>query len=51
MYRSAVLNSFIFDNLDEVKQITEEWIEIYNNERPHDSLNNMTLVEYKNAAC
>jgi putative transposase len=49
-YRDDVLNSYIFNNLNEVKQITEEWIEIYNNERPHDSLNNMTPVEYRNAA-
>ena len=49
-YRDDVLNSYIFNNLNEVKHITEEWVEIYNNERPHDSLNNMTSVEYKNAA-
>ena len=45
-----VLKSYIFNNLNEVKHITQEWIEIYNNERPHDSLNNMTPVEYRNAA-
>jgi len=49
-YRDDVLNSYIFNNLNEVKHITEEWIEIYNNERPHDSLSNMTPIEYRMAA-
>jgi len=33
-----------------VKQFTEEWIEVYNNERPRDSLNYMTPAEFRNAA-
>jgi len=49
-YRDEILDSYIFNNLNEVKQFTEEWIEIYNNERPHDSLNDMTPVEFRNAA-
>ncbi|MCO6524433.1 MAG: integrase core domain-containing protein, partial [Candidatus Schmidhempelia sp.] len=24
-----------------------EWLTIYNTERPHEALNNMTLIEYK----
>src|SRR5690554_2165832 len=49
-YRDDVLDCYIFNNLNEVKQITEDWIELYNNERPHDSLNDMTPFEYRNAA-
>ncbi|NUE65634.1 integrase core domain-containing protein [Snodgrassella sp. ESL0253] len=26
---------------------TEEWLTIYNTERPHEALNNMTPIEYK----
>ncbi|WP_420840641.1 integrase core domain-containing protein, partial [Aliidiomarina quisquiliarum] len=49
-YRDDVLDLYIFNNLNEVKQITENWIEFYNTERPHDSLNDMTPLEYRNAA-
>ena len=49
-YRDDVLDCYIFNNLNEGKQITEDWIELYNNERPHDSLNDMTPFEYRNAA-
>ncbi|WP_155266513.1 integrase core domain-containing protein, partial [Snodgrassella communis] len=27
--------------------VTEEWLTIYNTERPHEALNNMTPNEYK----
>ena len=49
-YRDDVLDFYIFDNLHEVKQLTEDWIKLYNTERPHDSLNDMTPLEYRNAA-
>lgn len=49
-YRGDVLDCYIFNNLQEVKQLTKDWIEIYNTERPHDSLNDMTPIEYKNVA-
>ncbi|WP_371807067.1 integrase core domain-containing protein [Snodgrassella communis] len=28
------------------RRITEEWLTIYNTERPHEALNNMTPLEY-----
>lgn len=37
-YRDEVLNAWIFTSLVEVRQVTEEWLTIYNTERPHDSL-------------
>lgn len=46
-YRNEVLDLYIFTNLKEVADITENWIETYNTERPHDSLNDMTPVQYK----
>lgn len=49
-YREDILDSYIFRNLNEVKQMTIDWIEQYNRERPHESLNNMTPYEYRNVA-
>ena len=46
-YRRAVLNAYIFRTLDEVREITEKWMDYYNNQRPHDALNNLAPMEYR----
>ena len=38
------------NNLNEVNKLIEDWIKVYNNERPHDSLNDMTPAEYRQVA-
>ena len=43
-YREEVLDFYIFPRLSEVREITDEWIEQYNQEWPHESLNNLTPV-------
>lgn len=45
-YREAVLDMFVFQTLDEVREQTELWLKEYNEERPHESLGNMTPREY-----
>jgi putative transposase len=45
-YREAVLDMYIFQTLTEVKEQTERWLKEYNEERPHESLDNMTPREF-----
>ncbi len=40
-YRREVLNRYIFEDLNEVRQITDDWLDEYNYKRPHSSLNNL----------
>ncbi|BES70774.1 hypothetical protein RE428_17920 [Marinobacter nanhaiticus D15-8W] len=37
---------YVFRNLTEVRQRTESWMAEYNDERPHDSLEDLTPWEY-----
>jgi putative transposase len=46
-YRTEVLNSWLFVSLDEVREITHQWIISYNEERPHDALGNLPPAVYR----
>jgi putative transposase len=37
-YREEVLDAYLFDDLEEVRLITERWLENYNTIRPHEAL-------------
>ena len=41
-----MLDAYLFETLEEVRMITEEWMHHYNHEKPHESLQDLTPGEY-----
>lgn len=44
--RIDVLDAFIFENLDQVREVVEEWLQDYNLNHPHSSLGGMSPPKY-----
>ncbi len=49
-YRYEVLDAYLFDNLREVREITETWITTYNEDRPNRAFGRIPPREYRNQA-
>lgn len=45
-FRDEILNFYIFNRLSEVREIVDNWIIEYNEQRPHESLGNLTPEEF-----
>ncbi|HEY8398445.1 MAG TPA: IS3 family transposase [Flavihumibacter sp.] len=45
-FRQDVLDSYMFDSLPEIRKYAEAWAWMYNNERPHSSLGQLTPTEF-----
>ena len=46
-YREAILDMYLFKNVQEVQALTDNWIKHYNEERPHEALNNLTPKHFE----
>ena len=45
-YREEVLNLYLFNSLYQVREITDQWIRQYNEDRPHDALGGLPPMIY-----
>lgn len=46
-YRTEVLNAYVFESLDQIREISAEWVQSYNEERPHDALAGLPPATYR----
>ncbi len=46
-FRHEVLDAYVFTDLRQVREITEDWVRIYNEERPHRSLGRVTPAMFR----
>jgi putative transposase len=49
-YRHKVLNAYLFEDLDQVREITDDWITVYNEERPHGALGKLPPGSFRQQA-
>lgn len=45
-FRDEILNFYVFSRLSEVRSVVDGWIKEYNEQRPHESLGNLTPEEF-----
>ena len=45
-YREDVLDAYLFMEIDELRQLSWQWLEDYNQNHPHQSLNNQSPIKY-----
>lgn len=46
-YRTDLLSAYVFESLDQVRELSAEWLQSYNEERPHDALAGLPPATYR----
>ncbi len=46
-YREEVLSTYLFEDLDQVREITQEWLTTYNERRPHNALGGLPPAVFR----
>ena len=46
-HRMELLDCYVFESLQEVRLMTEDWLHRYNHHRPHESLGRIPPVAYR----
>ena len=41
-----MLDAYLFDNIRQVQEITEQWLYEYNENRPHEALGNILPTQF-----
>ena len=45
-FRQDILDCYMFDNLTDFRKYVQDWMWMYNNERPHSALGHLTPTEF-----
>ena len=45
-YREEILSLYLFESIDQVQELTDEWLTHYNESRPHRSLGGLAPRQY-----
>jgi putative transposase len=45
-YRHEVLDAYVFHTIEQVEHITEDWLIVYNEQRPHDALGGLPPKQF-----
>lgn len=49
-FRRDILDAYLFESLAQVRILAEEWIQDYNYQQPHEALDNLSPVSYRERA-